>query len=298
MKAVVIGLLALMLAACGEPDSAPSVVDPESETDRSTILPLHLPASPEADQRRSTWLQQEHAGWQTAEPEQPAALADPRAQLAIVIDDIGHQYVAGRRLLDLPVPVTLAILPYTRYATQLAAEAQAAGRPAMLHLPMENAAGLSIGPGGLYAHMDVEAFKATLEQTLDSLQPIVGVNNHMGSLLTSQRPQMDWLMQSLRERELFFVDSRTSAETQAAFAAEAAGVPHLSRHVFLDNQRDAQAIDLAFKRGLALARERGFALLIGHPHSETLAYLERVLPELERREGVRVVSVQSLLDQQ
>ncbi|MFN3580405.1 MAG: divergent polysaccharide deacetylase family protein, partial [Pseudomonas sp.] len=174
----------------------------------------------------------------------------------------------------------------------------AAGQTVMLHLPMENQAGLPIGPGGLYQDMPREQFDASLAASLEAFTPIHGVNNHMGSKLTALRPQMDWLMQSLQQRQLFFVDSRTTTETQAAFAAAAAGVPHLSRDVFLDNSREPQAIHQAFQRGLALARRDGSAVLIGHPHAETLDYLERWLPGLQAREGINVVSVQQLLQRQ
>jgi uncharacterized protein len=135
-----------------------------------------------------------------------------------------------------------------------------------------------------------------LVENLDSLAGIQGVNNHMGSLLTTLRPQMDWLMQELDARGLFFVDSRTSAQTQAAQAAAARGIPHLSRHVFLDNLRTPEHLALSFDRAIAHARREGHAVLIGHPYPETLTFLERRLPGLEEREGVRVVPVETLLD--
>lgn len=237
-------------------------------------------------------MQREHAEL----PDQPVAAKVPDGpMLAIIIDDVGHGYAQGRRLVDLPVPVALAILPGTRFASRLAQEADAAGQTVMLHLPMENLAGLPIGPGGLYQRMSRAEFDTSLEASLEAFTPIHGVNNHMGSLLTTLRPQMDWLMQALVQRGLFFVDSRTTTETQAAFAASAVSVPHASRDVFLDNSREPQAIHRAFQRGLDLARRDGSALLIGHPHAETLDYLERWLPGLQTREGITVVSVQQLL---
>ncbi len=117
----------------------------------------------------------------------------------------------------------------------------------------------------------------------------------MGSRLTADRQRMDWVMQVLAERQLFFVDSRTTAQTQAAFAAEAARVPHVSRDIFLDNVRSEAEIDHEFRLVLARARKQGAAVLIGHPYPETLAYLERRLPQLEA-EGVQLVSVQVLLE--
>ena len=223
----------------------------------------------------------------------PAAPALPR--LAVVIDDVGQSLTVGRRVLALPGPVALAILPQLPHSQTLASEAAAAGKPVMLHLPMENMAGLSIGPGGLTTGMTEAEFRSQLQQSLNAFGPIQGVNNHMGSRLTADRQRMDWLMQVLAERQLFFVDSRTTAQTQAAFAAEAARVPHVSRDIFLDNVRSEAEIDHEFRQVLARARKQGAAVLIGHPYPETLAYLERRLPQLEA-EGVQLVSVQVLLE--
>lgn len=301
MKQVLLGLLALLLAACGDSD-APAP-EPAEQRGVSAESSPHTPiSSGKADQQRSEWLRIEHPGWaqpEAAKVEAPVTpvvdLPPAQPQLAIVIDDVGHHYAKGRRLIDLPVPVALAILPQTRSAARLAEEAQAAGQTVMLHLPMENSAGLSIGPGGLHSGMLREELLASLRSSLDSFTPIQGVNNHMGSRLTADRVAMDWVMGELRQRGLFFVDSRTTAQTQAAFAAEAAGVENLSRDVFLDNRREPEAIHQAFQRGLALARKNGSALLIGHPYPETLDYLERWLPGLADREGIQVVSVPTLL---
>lgn len=309
MNYALVWVLALLLAACS--DSNPSPDNSAAQQDSAAELSAaaeKIATQLAADRRRSEWLQLEHAGWPpaTVPPTRPAdrALNEPvisrmsaaeRPQLAIMIDDVGHHYARGRRIIDLPVPVALAILPQTHSAARLATEAHAQGQAVMLHLPMENAAGLAIGPGGLYSGMSREVLLASLADSLGRFAPIQGVNNHMGSRLTAERAPMDWLMGELHERGLFFVDSRTTAQTQAALAAEAAGVRHLSRDVFLDNQREPEAIHQAFQRGLALARKNGSALLIGHPYPETLDYLERWLPGLAEREGIEVVSVQALL---
>lgn len=302
MKPLALGLLAMMLAACSDPapefpvnDESPGPVSESAEAPPPAVRP----ATPDADRLRVEWMRIEHAGWDQAEHK--SALASESAEasdmptLGIIIDDLGHNYLRGRRVIDMPAPVTLAILPHTAMAARLAKEASAAGRTVIMHLPMQNGANLSPGPGALFADMDRDTFTATLEASLDNFGPVVGVNNHMGSLLTTLRPQMDWLMAELHERDLFFVDSRTSAQTQAAFAAEEHGVAHISRDVFLDNELTPEALQRAFNRALIEARTNGAAVLIGHPHEQTLAFLERVLPGLEQRERVRVVAVEEMV---
>lgn len=308
------GLLAL-LAACSEPEPPP----PEPPQDITPVPTLDAAAQRQADaayynQLRARWLELEHAERSSPEPEteQPVVAVPPAEKkppvpaapvpsgatpaLAIVIDDVGHNLHHGRRLLALPAPVTLAILPHTQAAQRLAEEAAAQGRSVILHQPMENGAGLSIGPGGLYNGMQPDELRQVLQNNLDSFAPILGLNNHMGSRLTAERQAMDEVMQVLRERNLFFIDSRTTHHTQAAFAAEAAGVPHLSRDVFLDNDRDPAAIARAFSRALEVARREGRALLIGHPYPQTLEFLEwRLAGDLLAEEGVEVVDVVELL---
>ena len=228
----------------------------------------------------------------------PAAFAQPPLRvpvLSIIIDDIGQSRVAGERVIALPGQVALAIMPFTPNAQLLARLAAEAGNPVMLHLPMESMASLSMGEGGLDTQMGRSVFDARLQASLNAFSPIQGVNNHMGSKLTADRERMDWLMAQLAARQLFFVDSRTTKDTQAAFAAQALNVDSVSRDVFLDNERSTAGLEQEFKRALALARKQGSAVLIGHPYPESLSFLERRLPELEEREGVRLVSVQALL---
>ncbi|TVP91418.1 MAG: divergent polysaccharide deacetylase family protein [Pseudomonadaceae bacterium] len=296
-------LLALsLLVACSDPPAEPEV-PPEPEA--SSGLPVEPTAweqlvlidKPEA---LPDWLVYPGTLPLLPEPDaSDAALASAPPDgpvMAIVIDDLGHSYTEGRRIIALPGPVALAILPQTPFAEQLAREASQAGQTVMLHQPMENGAGLPIGPGGLYQQTQREDYATILRDNLAELPGVAGINNHMGSLLTADREAMDAVMAVLQRKQLFFLDSRTTAATEAAFAAAAAGVPHASRQVFLDHVRDAEAIARSFAVALEMAREEGQVIVIGHPYRETLAFLEQVLPGLAEREGVVLVPVTMLLE--
>jgi polysaccharide deacetylase 2 family uncharacterized protein YibQ len=123
---------------------------------------------------------------------------------------------------------------------------------------------------------------------------VVGVNNHEGSRGTSDTKLMGELMPVLRERKLFFVDSRTTAATVAETVAHSAGVPATSRNVFLDDEQSAAAIRKQFVLAVRDAREKGSALAIGHPHPETLQVLSEMLPAIERQ-GVTLVFASDLV---
>jgi len=98
----------------------------------------------------------------------------------------------------------------------------------------------------------------------------------------------------LARRGLFFLDSRTSADTVAYRVARSLGVPAAERQVFLDRDPAPEQIAFQFRRLLALARERGAAIAIGHPYPETLAVLAREVP-LAVEMGYELVPVSFLV---
>lgn len=116
----------------------------------------------------------------------------------------------------------------------------------------------------------------------------------MGSRMTSQRDAMTWLMGELQRRHLFFVDSRTSAATVAAAQAQEVGLAHVSRDVFLDDERTVEAIAGQLQQGVELARRQGSAVLIGHPYPQTLQVLERELPRLQAQ-GIVLIGLHQMI---
>jgi polysaccharide deacetylase 2 family uncharacterized protein YibQ len=227
-------------------------------------------------------------------PAQGAAPAGT-ATLAILIDDLGVNLTEGQRVLRLPGPVACAILPHQHYSRRLAEEARASHKEVLLHLPMESEEAHETGPGRIDATMPLLEMRAALDYGLETVPHAIGINNHMGSLLTRQREPMQRLMRAIRQRgHLFFVDSRTTPASVAAEAARAEGIPMIARDVFLDNDRDERAIEKQFDEIVRIARSRGTALAIGHPYPETLAVLERRLPQL-RAAGVELAPVAGLL---
>ncbi len=224
--------------------------------------------------------------------------AGPQLQpAALIIDDLGNQWQAGVRSIELPAAVTLAVLPHTPYARRLAERARAAGREVILHLPMQAKGGIDPGPGALRLDMDEPTVRDTIRADLASVPGVAGVNNHMGSLLTRHPGHMTWLMEELAGREdLYFIDSRTTAHTVAQRMAEEQGVASARRRVFLDPQQDPEIIAEQFERFVAIAQEEGGTIAIGHPYPETLELLERELPRLRDR-GVVIVPASELVSE-
>jgi hypothetical protein len=224
----------------------------------------------------------------------PGIATTAPVRLVLIIDDIGYNAEAGQRAINLPGQVTYAVIPFTPHGKILAESAHAAQKEVMLHAPMSNLSGIELGQGGLTLLQDENEFLYTLRMALTDIPHIKGVNNHTGSELTAVVQPMQWVMQELKLRGLYFVDSVTTSASVAGATAEQYQVPALRRHVFLDNVQTAEAIDIQFKRALALAQKQGFAVAIAHPYPQTLAYLESALATLEAQ-NIKLVSASTMI---
>ncbi|MDH4049733.1 MAG: divergent polysaccharide deacetylase family protein [Gammaproteobacteria bacterium] len=220
------------------------------------------------------------------------AVADPAPKIAIIIDDLGYEMTAGRRVVNLPGPITCAVLPSTPRARDLAHAAHAAGKEVLLHLPLQSESDKGEKePGLIVLDTTREEFATSFAASFESVPFAIGVNSHRGSLLTRHPGHMQWLMDEIAARgKLLFVDSYTTHRSVALRLAREKGVPAVRRDVFLDSNRDEQSVRREFDRLKRLARSRGLAIGIGHPYPETLALLEKELPRLTD-EGFELISV-------
>jgi len=227
---------------------------------------------------------------------QPPALST--AVIGIIIDDMGKRQDTGRRVLALPSPVACAFLPRAHHTRELAEQAYRQGREVLLHQPMDSVDGRPLDAGAVTLQMTETRFVATILDNLQRVPHAIGINNHMGSLLTRHPGHMRWLMEAMQRRgPLFFVDSRTTKATVALQVAQENGIPGIRRNVFLDNSLDKKDIAFQFNRLVALAHEQGSALAIGHPYPQTLAVLEQQLPRLAQQ-GIRLAPVHELIERQ
>lgn len=230
----------------------------------------------------------------------PTSRFHPNPRLAIILDDMGHDRAAAESLLALPFPLTISVLPHLPLSAEVAEEAHRRGDQILLHLPMEPEAGGGGSEGvtqeeiELRVGMNPDQVNSTLDGMLETVPHAAGVNNHEGSRATADLPLMQALMPALRGRNLFFIDSRTTAATVAFDAAERAGVPAASRKVFLDDTPTKEAVLAQLALAARDASRDGSAIAIGHPHPATIAALAQEVPELEAR-GVRFVFASDLV---
>jgi polysaccharide deacetylase 2 family uncharacterized protein YibQ len=219
---------------------------------------------------------------EAAKPQsQEPAKSLPR--FALVIDDLGYiQPELVTRLCSLPIAFSVAVLPYQEYTRDSAEVAHRLGKEVMLHLPMEPVGypgpGRDPGPNAILYNLSESEVRRRVRQALDEIPHRAGVNNHMGSRITPDRTRMGWVLQELKARKLFFVDSRTEKDSVAYEVAEQLGIPAVERRVFLDDDRAFPAMEKQWERALKLAEKDGSVLIIGHIYPETVEALEKLVP--------------------
>lgn len=214
-------------------------------------------------------------------------------KLAIVIDDIGYSLQEDNAIYRLPKAVAVAIIPSAPMATNRAKQAFAEKRDILIHLPMQ--------PQNLRQPLEARALRPGMNATQvaeliryakEQVPHAIGLNNHMGSLATTDRPLMQHLMPVLAQEKLFFLDSKTAGNSVAYQTAKQTGIPALERHIFLDDSNLYSDVEHQFRLALNHARRHGVAIMIGHPRKNSIRVLQQGLANLPS--DIQLVSISSL----
>lgn len=219
-------------------------------------------------------------------PETAKPLPDQQRPLvAIIVDDLGYDLNLAQRFIEMEGPFTFSMLPQGPFTRKIVAEAHARGHEIMLHLPMEplEYPQVSPGPGALLVEMTPDELLAQLDADLMAVPHLKGVNNHMGSRLSAQAPQMRQIFSRLKARGLYYVDSRTTKETVGRPSAERLHLPFAERDIFIDHLQDAEFIRKQLRRLVKRANAQGYAIGIAHPHPLTIELMRAALPELKEQ---------------
>jgi len=231
------------------------------------------PVSEYRDERIGDVLSADDAG-------QKRILPSKGPYIALVIDDFGFSRKMTAEFESLRLPVTWAILPFERFSGYTAERAKETGIPYIIHLPMgaksDTARAEGMEGNVVDTGMSPEEIADVLLNAVEVLPDAVGVNNHRGSRATADEELMDSFMEILSGFSLFFLDSRTSASSAAYAKAVEKGVPALYSSVFLDHQADETFMETQSLRALALAKRRGWVVVIAHTRIATLQYLKKL----------------------
>jgi len=223
----------------------------------------------------------------------------PLKQLAIIIDDVGHDLGTVRELLSIDADITYAVLPFVAHSREAAELLHKADRETLLHLPMEP---LSYpkekpGNGALFTDMNDEELVYQLNADLASVPYVSGVNNHMGSKFMSNEERLLPVFKELKKRGLFFIDSRTTGNSKTAAASQKVHLRVASRKIFLDNERDYSKIYRILMEAAQSPADGSPLIIIGHPHPETIRAI-RDANKVFREKGISIIPVSKLLQKQ
>jgi len=225
------------------------------------------------------------------------ALAMPvyAGKLAIVIDDFGYRPHTENQVLAMPSAISVAVLPNAPHAHEMATKAHNSGHEVLIHLPMAPLSKQPLEKDTLRPEMSSEEIERIIREAYGKVPYAVGLNNHMGSAMTSSLFGMQKVMQSLARYNLYFLDSMTIGNSQAMRAAQGTGVKVIKRKVFLDDTQNEADIRVQFNRAVQVARRSGWAIAIGHPHPSTVRVLQQMLPTLPA--DITLVPASSLLNE-
>ncbi|OGL46165.1 MAG: hypothetical protein A2161_10600 [Candidatus Schekmanbacteria bacterium RBG_13_48_7] len=231
-------------------------------------------------------------------PTQSLNLNNKNPKVAIIIDDMGNNTGLEKQFLQLKWRLSFAVIPNLGHSREIAVAVNSRNRDVLLHMPMEPIGYPETDPGNkpLLVSLSHEENRLRLLEALNAVPHVVGINNHMGSRFTQDYDQMKNFLQELQHQALFFIDSRTTAESIAYDLAIQMKIPVAKRDVFLDHTDDYNYICDQLRHLAALAKSQGKSLGIGHPRLATLRSLRDILPEFDQ-EMIRVVSVSEFVEE-
>lgn len=230
-----------------------------------------------------------------------AANMDNGAKLAIVIDDFGYNGSGTDNMLALPIPFTAAVMPFSEFSVENAEKAAASGKEVIIHMPMESLQGKPewVGDKGVFHTMPDNEIKALVEEAYSILPEAAGLNNHMGSAITEDARCIGDVLDVVKEKNGFFIDSVTTAKSQGRTMAAEKRVPFFARSVFLDGTTDVETVKKNLRKAAEIAQKDGKALAIGHVGPEggdvTVQAIKDLIPELEQA-GITFVPAGDLVE--
>lgn len=232
-------------------------------------------------------------------PASATSVPEKTALLAVVIDDFGYGGEGEVEMLALSIPFTGAVLPFSQEAQPIAQRLEEAGKEVFIHMPMEATSGHPewVGSGGIFRSMSQEEIQATLNNAFTILPNATGMNNHMGSAILENEGALHTIFDALRAKDMFFLDSKTTANSLGKEVAQAEDVVCLERDVFLDSTDSLEKVKQNLETAAEVALENGHCIAIGHVGPEggkiTATALADLAPSFEER-GIVFVTMSEL----
>ena len=272
-----------------EPKKQESKKEPKTQPEKTEAKTDSLKEEPQKKQETQTKVEEKKQEPKKSEPAVKTfgfEKAKKNAQLIFVFDDGGQNLEHLNKFLELPFPITVAVLPQITHSVEAAELVRKSGNEVILHQPMQSVnASINPGPGAITPDMSEEEIISQLFVNINQVGPVAGMNNHEGSGITADAEKMALILQMASENGIYFLDSRTNVETQVPYVARELGYTWYERNIFLDNEKTKENALAELKKGLALANKNGNVIMIGHIWSADFlpALLKEAYPELKEK---------------
>ncbi|MBM7659646.1 polysaccharide deacetylase 2 family uncharacterized protein YibQ [Bacillus mesophilus] len=221
-------------------------------------------------------------------------------KVAIIIDDFGNSMNGSKEILALPIPLTIAVMPFLETSKSDAEWAHRLGHDVIVHLPMEPLKGKKswLGPGAITTDLSSDEVRLRVTAAIKDVPYAIGINNHMGSKVTADKRIMRIILEVCREQGLIFIDSKTSPKSVVAELANEIGVPYLENELFFDDVYTTQHIINQTKRLIKQLQVRDEVVAIGHvgpPGEKTAGVIKEFIPVIKT--NARFVKAASLIEE-
>ncbi|WP_024790089.1 divergent polysaccharide deacetylase family protein [Lebetimonas sp. JH292] len=198
-------------------------------------------------------------------------LKTKKPKLVIILDDVSFGYQV-KAIKHLPFEATPSFFPPTKIHPHTPVYAKEF-KDYMVHVPMQALAFAHPEPDTIDTDWSYSQIKQRIDKIKKWFPKAEFINNHTGSKFTADKVEMEKLFRVLKEDNLGFVDSRTTPYSKARDAEKIYHIPFFERNIFLDNKPDINYIQNQLKKAVKIARKRGYAIAIGHPHKTTIEAL-------------------------
>ncbi|MTI67016.1 MAG: divergent polysaccharide deacetylase family protein [Firmicutes bacterium] len=221
--------------------------------------------------------------------------------VAIIIDDFGYKAKGTEDMLKLDIPLTAAVMPFQPFSESDAKAAYESGLEIILHIPMEPEHGKKewLGPKGITCDLSNKEIEKRIKDGLSQIPEAIGMNNHMGSKATKNERVIKSILKVSKEKELFFIDSKTTSHSVISSISKEMHVKFATRDIFLDGTQDKDYIKKQIEKLGDIASKRGYAIGIGHVGIEggkvTAKAIESMYPKLQKK-GIKFVYVSDIIN--
>ncbi|MDF2963049.1 MAG: protein of unknown function YibQ [Paenibacillus sp.] len=213
-------------------------------------------------------------------------LAQTHKKIAVVIDDFGNDQSGTREMLELPVPITVAVMPFLPTTRRDAEWAHQLGHEVIIHMPMEPLKGKKswLGPGAITTDLSDDEIRQRVLAAVDEVPFAIGMNNHMGSRVTANKRVMRIILQVCKEKNLMYLDSRTTYKSVIKQLAAELGVKIAENNIFIDDIYTHKHIARQAVKVKKHVNDNETTIVIGHvgpPGKHTAAVLKQSVPALQ-----------------